>query len=89
MPLMSYHMHLPRQAMHKAGCLNAAGFLLSCIGCLLTMIPYVGILFLPVSLLGSLLVLSSSMSTAEKITLVIATYVVPVVFYVIIASIIS
>lgn len=71
--------------MNKKGCLNAAGFLLSCLGCFLTMIPYVGILFLPVSLLGSVLVLSSSLSTAEKVMLVIFTYVAPIALYIIIA----
>ncbi len=75
--------------MNKAGCLNAAGFLLSCIGCMLTLIPYVGILFLPVSLLGSLLVLVSSLSTTAKVALVVFPYLVPIAFYCIIWIVIS
>lgn len=71
--------------MTKKGCFNAAGFLLSCIGCLLTMTPYIGIVFLPVSFLGSLLVLSSSLSTTQKVVLVIFPYLTPIVLYITIA----
>jgi hypothetical protein len=70
--------------MSKTGCFNAAGFLLSCIGCLLTMMPYIGIIFLPLSLLGSLLVLASSLDTRSKVVLVLFPYVVPVALYIII-----
>jgi hypothetical protein len=46
------------------------------------MIPYIGIVFLPVSLLGSLLVLASSLNTRSKVVLVLFPYVVPVALYV-------
>lgn len=72
--------------MHKKGCLDAAGFLLSCLGCMLTMVPYIGILFLPLSLLGSLLILASSLRPSAKVVLVLFPYVVPVIFYWIILS---
>ena len=62
--------------------ISTLGILLSCIGCCLTMVPYIGIIFLPVSFFGSLLVLLSPLTPRSKTLLVLFPYVVPIAIFI-------